>query len=519
MRYSFDTSEFDAERFELRRDGKRVETTPQVLSILQHFLVSRGRLVTKDELVDAVWGGRAISDAAITVRIRAVRQAIGDNGVEQEMLKTVRGRGFRFVAEVATSSHPQLKPSTIADQVQETIRFRDQPSIAVLPAKSVGAQEIENFLDRALPDEILTALARLRSLFVMARGSTARHISFGEDPAAIREALGVDYVLSSEIEVLLGRMHLVCELSDTRSNGCIWRDRFQIKLNEVHEMREEIVGQIARKVEHNVSLNELKRARIQPPSSLTAWQNYFVGMSLAERIDHEGLSGSVEHFQRAIEQDPHFARAQAGLGLTAHALYYRNWAYQSGDVIGSGMRAAQRGFELDPDDPLCALVLARHYFARQQNDVATPLMKRAIQLSPSNHFAQGDIARLLAQTGKPDDAVPHLDVAVALSPESASNIYNTVTKGLITLGRRDLDGSLEVARQIEAIGDKTVYSTLILLTTYHLAGETKLAQETAALIAAKFEGINGYKLLSANLGFSDDLAAVIEEAYGAHGLA
>lgn len=519
MHYTFADCEFDTERLELRRGGELVDATPQVLSILQHFLVSRTRLVTKDELVEAVWDGRAVSDAAITVRIRALRQAIGDSGSEQAMLRTVRGRGFRFVAKVETSSHAVVKPSQIADQVQKTIQFRQQPSIAILPSQSVGTFEENQFLERALPDEILTALARMRSLFVLARGSTAKFRSFQDSPASVREVLGVDYVLSSELELLLGRMHLTCELSDARDSSCVWRDRFQIKLNDIHEMRAEIVARIAHTVEHNISLNELKRARIQPPASLSAWQNVFLGMSLAERIDNEGLRGSVQHFTKAIEQDPHFARAYAGLGLASHGLYYRGQAYQSPELLSEGMAAASRGFEIDPDDPLCSLILARHHFARRQVDIASPLLKRAVQLSPSNHLAQTDIARVLAQTGDPDDAEPHLDAAAALFPEVASNIYNVVTRGLITLSRRDIDASLDVARKIEALGDKTVYSTMVLLTTYHLAGEVKLARETASLIADKFEGIRGYKLLSVNLGFSESLSEVIEEAYAAHQLA
>src|SRR5687768_8683954 len=173
MIYAFDQFELDLATVELRAGGQAVDLEPQVFALLALLVENRDRLVSKDEIIEKVWDGRIVSEAAVASRVKSARQALGDDGKSQRFIKTLHGQGYRFVAEARAvrsgGSVLVAEPPELSDMVERLQRV-SRPSLAVLPFRFVGGDERYATLATALPDELIAELARLRWLFVTARG-------------------------------------------------------------------------------------------------------------------------------------------------------------------------------------------------------------------------------------------------------------------------------------------------------------------------------------------------------------
>ena len=170
MRYLFEEYAFDTDRRELHRGTDAVSITPQVFDMLDYLIRNRERVVSKDDLIKAIWNGRSVSDAALTTRLNAARGAIGDSGEEQHFIKTLPRKGFRFVGQVREAR--EVASPNPGDAPESAPAGPGKPSIAVLPfANMSGDPEQEYFAD-GMVEEITTALSRFKWLFVIARNSS-----------------------------------------------------------------------------------------------------------------------------------------------------------------------------------------------------------------------------------------------------------------------------------------------------------------------------------------------------------
>lgn len=240
MIYRFGAFELDIDRHELREDGAPCALEPQVFALLVLLVGNRDRLITKDEIIEKVWGGRAITDAALASRVKSARRALGDDGVSQRIIRTIHRRGLRFVADVRASSGVAAAPSTDATAGLAATERASRPSIAVLPFAAADDAGVHAALALAVPQELITELSRLRWLFVIARGSSFR-LRLGEtDYGDIGRLLGARYCLAGTIGVDAGRVAVDVELVDTRDSGVVWAERFSRPIGDIHAVREEI---------------------------------------------------------------------------------------------------------------------------------------------------------------------------------------------------------------------------------------------------------------------------------------
>ena len=171
LRYLFENCVLDTDRRELRRGVEAVAVPPQVFDLLEYLIRNREHVVSKDDLIEAVWKGRIVSDTALTTRLNAARTAIGDSGEEQRLIKTLPRKGFRFVGQVLEAQAPA--GPQVAEMPIETPRpalpLPDKPSIAILPFTNLSSDPDQDYFADGMVDEITTALSRFKSLFVIAR--------------------------------------------------------------------------------------------------------------------------------------------------------------------------------------------------------------------------------------------------------------------------------------------------------------------------------------------------------------
>ena len=413
MTWTFGDFHLDAERFQLSRCSDPVRLEPQVLSLLVHLVRNRGRLVTKDEIVAAVWLGDAVSDASISSRIRSARQAVGDDGARQKVIRTVHGRGFRFIAEVTEIPTAHAATETAQEAIDHPA---GRPSIAVLPFQPLGMPPDLAILGEAIPHEIIQALSRLRWLAVTARGSSFRFRQSANDLDLVATALSTRYVLTGIIESSDRKIAVTLELTDTTSGEVLWADRLGSSLDGIDELRAQIVAHLVSALETHIPFNEARIARLSGPEGLDAWANYHVGLGHLYRFTAADTALAQTCFERAVVADPLFARAHAGLSFTSFLDAFLRLNPDTTSAVHAARRHAERSLELDPLDPFANFTMGRSFWLTDEPDVAVDWLARATELNPN--YAQGYYASAFTAmlTGKASATFANLDTSLNLSP-------------------------------------------------------------------------------------------------------
>lgn len=425
MIYAFGQFELDLATVELRAAGKVVDLEPQVFALLALLIENGERLVSKDEIIEKVWDGRAVTDAAVASRVKTARQALGDDGKSQQFIRTIHGQGYRFVARARTVRTatslplPAIETNTADRALVDMVHRLDRasrPSLAILPFRYVAGDERYAALASALPDELITDLARLRWLLVTARGSSFRLRTPETSFSDIGRLLGVRYCLSGAVEVSAQKLVILVELVDTSDDVVIWADRFTGRLDDVHAMREDIRSQVLMALEIRIPLHEASLARHATVENLDAWSAYHLGLQHLYRFNRLDNTAAITLFQRAVGLDATFARANAGLSFAHFQTAFMHYTDDSAGAIDQARRFAERGLELDPLDPFVNFTMGRTYWLQGDLDASLSWLERATDISP--HYAQGIYARAWTEvlSDKAMDSRAHVDLAMRLSP-------------------------------------------------------------------------------------------------------
>ena len=322
MRFVFDEFELNTRRGELRAGSDERALEPRAFALLCLLVENHDRLISKDEIVEKVWDGRVVSDSAISTGIKTVRRALGDDGEAQKYVRTVRGRGVRFVAPVRIVAHEDdavTATESARDETEQGIkRLEDsKPSIAILPFGIVGYTENFSAIGDAIPTELISSLSRLRWLRVIARGSSFRFRNRDVDPDAVRLALGASYCVTGVVEIFGKNIAIVVELIDAHTHDVIWSERFPAKIDDVHEIRTQIVSDVVAALELHIPMNEAQKALLHAPENLDAWSEYHIGLQHMYRFNRVDNEIAAAHFARATKADPRFARAFAARSFTS----------------------------------------------------------------------------------------------------------------------------------------------------------------------------------------------------------
>ena len=271
MHYHFENYVLDTDRRELRRGDDLVAVEPQVFDLLEYLIRCRERVITKDDLMAAIWHGRVVSESALTTRINSVRTAIGDNGDSQHLIKTLRGKGLRFVGAVREAMPSATKQSELAAASLSPRSLSDQPSIAVLPFVNLSGDPEQEYFADGMTEEIITALARFKSLFVIARNSSFTYRGRSVDIKQIARELGVRYILEGSVRKANDRVRITGQLIVAESGTHIWAERFERRLADIFDLQDEISENIVGAVEPEILSAEMRRARGKRPDNLAAY--------------------------------------------------------------------------------------------------------------------------------------------------------------------------------------------------------------------------------------------------------
>ena len=414
MAWIFGDFRLDPERFELSCGAELVRLEPQVLALLCLLVRHHDRMVTKDEIVEKIWNGQSVSDASISSRIRSARQAVGDDGHHQTTIRTVHGRGFRFVAEVVETAPAQAAKATAPPEKNSPLTGR--PSIAILPFRPLAMTPELAILADAIPYEIIQALSRLRWLAVIARGSSFRFRKPDPDLELVATALGARYVLSGIIEANVSRLAVTLELSDASTNEVIWGDRINAPLDAIDDLRSRVVEHLVTALDVYIPLNEARSSQMAALETLDAWANYHLGLQHLYRFTTNDNQRAKGLFERAVMLDPHFARAHAGLSFTSFLEAFLHLGPHLKEATRAARHHAERGLELDSLDPFANFTMGRSHWLTDDLDAAAEWLARATTLNPN--YAQGFYSSAMTSmlTGNLAATEVGLDTALQLSP-------------------------------------------------------------------------------------------------------
>ena len=414
MAWVFNSFRLDPDRFDLIHGSVPVRIEPQVLVLLIHLIRNRDRMVTKDEIAQRVWTRRTVADASISSAIRAARAAVGDDGSSQTVIRTIHGRGFRFVADVVETSSAQVPtPDPTPDAAG---RLASKPSISVLPFRPLALAPDLAILAEAIPHEIIQALSRLRWLTVIARGSSFRFRQANPELDLVATALGVRYVVSGVIETPASGLAVTLELADSSTGEVIWGDRILAPLDGIDDLRGKIVAHIVSALELYIPLNEAQTASLAGPDRLDAWANYHLGLNHLYRFTAADNPQARHHFERAVALDPRFARAHAGLSFTSFLDAFLHLEPDVAAATLAARRHAERALELDVLDPFANFTMGRAHWLTDEPETALDWLNRATTLNPN--YAQGFYASAFTTMliGNAPVTESALDTALQLSP-------------------------------------------------------------------------------------------------------
>lgn len=491
--YCFDDMELDSARFELRRNGVHVHVEPQVLSLLILLAANHGRMVSKDNIIEEIWDGRIVSESAVAARIKTARKAIGDDGKEQRLIRTIHGKGFRFVGDlavreratsavIATTPEALVNEAAAADAITATLRGarEGRPSIAVLPFAVIGEAGPHAIVADALPADIIRDLSRLHWLFVIARGSSFRFRGEDVDPMEVGRHLDVRYCLTGSIEFIDRGVVVSVSLVDNTNGGTIWAEHYRGARAELQQMRPDIESHVVAALEVHIPRNEVRLARSRPATELDAWASFHLGLDHMYRFTRPDNARAAQLFEQSLARDPNFSRALGGLSFT----HFQNAFLRFGDDTGAEMEAARtlahQAVEADRLDPFAYFNVGRSLWLERRLEDAISWFDRATDLSPN--FAQGVYNRGLVSTmaGKAKQADADLTLALKLSPLDPMAYAMVSSRALTSLQVGDLEKAAELGAQAATMPGAHKHIELVAAFTAQLAGKHEEAQRWLA---------------------------------------
>jgi len=425
--YFFDSYALDPDRRELREDGVLRALEPQVFDLLVYLIVNRDRVVSRDDMLAAVWKGRIVSESTLSSRINAARTAIGDDGNEQRLIKTIIRKGVRFVGEVLEKAPtPTLKGAAPFDQsidpeneivAAQLPALPNKPSIAVLPFQNMSGDPEQEYFADGIADEILIALSRFRELFVIARTSSFTYKGKAVDVRQIGRELGVRYVLEGSVRKAGGRVRITGQLIDATSGAQVWSDRIEGEHGDIFDLQDRAASAVVNAIAPKVEQAEIARAVAKATDSLDAYDLFMRATACIYRWGRSDLEEAEVLLNRSIELDPKFAAAYIG---ATWCLAWRLVNFWTDDLATDAARCgvlARQAVDLAPDDAN-VLSIAGYSLAQVGGkfEEGIALINRAVSLNPNLARAWFVSAVVHIFIGKPETAIEHNERAMRLSP-------------------------------------------------------------------------------------------------------
>jgi len=458
MFYKFRQYSIDVSNFRLLESGKIVAVEPQVFDLIVYLIQNRQRLVSRQEILNALWQEKEVSDTTLSNHLKIARKVLGDNGQLQKVIKTFHGRGYQFIAKIEESTtqrselHSKIKRSSkyliliLFALISITFYWSidsnniDLPPeentsiqlIAVLPFANTHPDPETDFYGFAIADQIIGELAYLQNVAVKASSTIRKYENKISEPQVIGKELGVDYVLVGNYLKIDNDFRLSIELIEVSTNQMVWRGKpISVKSSNIFELQDLVAQQVIKNLRIKFSDQELKRINRNSSQDSLAYEYYLRGIAFPRTS--EGNRLAIKVLQKAIEIDPQFAPAYVRLGDRIHR-------YEQYGLVNSGpshetVKLYRQALSINPELMSALTNLAYLYTETNRIEEAMELIIQTLEINPNyanSHFALGYIYRY---AGMNDEAIIEMKKAVTIDPKDIG--FRTLANTYAGIGRYD----------------------------------------------------------------------------------
>ena len=476
--YRFDDFLADPEAWKLSRGGQEIHVEPVVLELLIYLISNRGRLVTRQELMDTVWGDTVISESALTKAVARLRKALGDDSAAPRYMETVRTRGYRFVAEVeeiGSPNQPALRPGkTRATAARRTMMagaavsvaliilavswFRAPPhetpqeqvirSIAVIPLSNLTGDPEQDYYVDGLQDLLITELSQLPGIRVTSRQSTKRYRNSELPTADIAGELGVDALVEGSLLREGNKIEVTIQLIDGRSDAHLWAERYTRETPYVFNLIADMADAIGTEIgtpRPSPGIGGLGRVLTGPvdPRAIDA---YALGTMHLDTFTRDGIGSAIEQLETAVAIEPKFALAwgQLSAAYAMQGMFGFTLPRESKEKF---LAAAMQAIEADDQVAMghAGLGFARMYMG--DFDGGCESIAEALRLNPSEPYAIHGDADCLLFDGRMGESVDRLRELMTISPFTA--MHNMPLPSHLYMARR-FDEAISAATAMQA---------------------------------------------------------------------
>jgi TolB-like protein len=455
MIYTINNNQINTDTREVIFQGDVKNVEPLIFKLLVFMLENPERVLAREELIEKVWNSRYISDSALSAAISTARHVVGDNGKLQQCIKTVSGSGYRFIAPFtqSESSVPSSKPSLTnnppfyikpqednftlhSNASLKPPEIPEMPSLVVMDFIDLSKNQEASLLAFGLTAEVNSALARYPHLFVIARAS-ASNISKLELPAkVVGEHLGVRYLIYGNIQQAGKRIRVSLTIVDASKDKEIWSEHFEHAVDDIFLILDDITQSIVAVTDSVIETAEIERSYKTPTEDLNAWENFHRGLWYIDRTSLADTHAAEKYFTAALKQDPHFARAFAGLSyIHTNRLFLNHKPIsENNSNFIKASDFAQRCVDSDSHEMVGYMCLGRVKVAINQLDISLPLLEQALNIAPNSPHSLGIKAQALARLGNDySGSIDCLDQCERLNPYSRFNQFNINFTRTVTL--------------------------------------------------------------------------------------
>ena len=548
--YRFGSFLLDQGERTLLNGEEHVSLTPKVFDILVVLLENAGHLVTKERLLEEVWPETFVEEANLSVNIASLRKALGKDGGKQQYIETISKRGYRFAASVEKAeSQTTVTPSSAATRSAASATagaLQITNSLAVLPFENVSALPDFEYLSDGLTESIINGLSHLQNLRVSSRNTVFRHkLTAGMDPQEIGQKLGVCSVVIGRILQLDDRLIISTELVDVANGWQMWGEQYHRSPSDILAIQKEISGAICSRLKARLTREEKQQLGKYYTQDPEAYHLYLKGRYHWNKYDELGLRKAIEYFTQAIEIDPTYALAYAGLAdsyyrlsniyaPTTEAMPKAKAAALKALEIDEGLAEAHaalglvymsydwdwpaaeiefmRAVELKPNYALAHQRLGLFYYLQAQFDKSLHEMRRAAELDPlSPQLIQGIAAAFFLMRDY-DHAQEEIEKALAIDSHYQPALY---VLGRIYVQQGKFAEAIKIFEKLCSVDDAPIFKG-VLGSAQALAGQQSSAQATLKLLEqqSKQRYVSGHHKAVIHLALRDKNAAFecLEEA-------
>jgi TolB-like protein/DNA-binding winged helix-turn-helix (wHTH) protein/Tfp pilus assembly protein PilF len=484
--YRFGEFTLDLSRGRLEGARGPIELRPKSFEVLRYFVEHPDRLISKDELLDAVWANVHVTEDSLTRCISEIRAALAD--ADQKIIQNLPRRGYILATPVSETDRADgVQPIPVAEQVgrvgsgarsawlpsltranvlaagtlvallialaiwfsvpaHRATTATERASIAVLPFVNLGGDPGQDYLGEGISAEIIASLSKFAQLLVVAEGSSSRYTSSTTDSGRIGREINVRYLVRGSVQRDGSRLRIIAQLLEAATGGQIWAQQYDRELAGVFTVQDDVTQNIVGTLFAHVSRNELDRVMRKPAGSFAAYEYFLQGRSLLNKIyaNDRGLTLATARglFEKSLELDPGYAPALQGMAAadvliwlepTNHPQTSRE--YNNKEILDRALDRAQRAVELDRTLPeaygTLAWVLHWHY----RRDESLAAFERAYELNPS--LADCRYSLILTHRGRPDEGIAVMKRTMRLDPFHAPVCFTWLGNAYYLAGRYD----------------------------------------------------------------------------------